>query len=433
MQFRNLTIGQTFDWINDATLHNSFYKRCTKVGNTTYQDADGHYHSVGTTRAEVFHVGALPGNRDTGRWGYDADRIAQFAASWPAHGFPTNLDRVICGFEKGDLVEVACFDAHGRSLDSHDFDGPALLAMVGEIQSYGLDESDPRLAHKPAPREWVAAAVAAGLPDGIELDDGDPILKFGPNGGSDIGFDEATGRFTMMWYDERNEDFPTLQAMADAAKAEWEKTRARPGTVSHGTLREEDLIPAFADLLERLATEAQKVEVKADEHIDLANKARGLILERESPEAIAEWVNDLFDALDTYAPAGHSFGAHEGDGSDFGFWPNELDDEPADVHDGEFIGSGDAEMVAGWEEREAATLLKLGTTMRTVDLDRSLGEAIADGTVEAAMMHEGRVADVCAFLEKGIDRKLTDAERQMVDSINEQILHLMSAAITEAA
>jgi hypothetical protein len=166
----------------------------------------------------------------------------------------------------------------------------------------------------------VAAAVAAGLPDGITLDDGDPVLMFGPHGGSDIGFDEATGRFTMMWYDERNEDFDSLQAMADAAKAAWEKTRAAPGTVSHGTLRPEDLIPHFAETLEDFASEAYAVEVKADEHIELARKVKGLILDRMSPEGIEETLTDLFEALDTYAPAGHTFGAHEGDGSDFGYW-----------------------------------------------------------------------------------------------------------------
>lgn len=32
------------------------------------------------------------------------------------------------------------------------------------------------------------------------------------------------------------------------------------GTVSHGTMREEDLIPCFAELLEELAKEANRLE-----------------------------------------------------------------------------------------------------------------------------------------------------------------------------
>jgi hypothetical protein len=38
-----------------------------------------------------------------------------------------------------------------------------------------------------------------------------------------------------------------------------------------------------------------------------------------------ELLTQLFDALNACAPEGHYFGAHSGDGSDFGFWP--VDDE----------------------------------------------------------------------------------------------------------
>lgn len=95
------------------------------------------------------------------------------------------------------------------------------------------------------------------------------------------------------------------------------------GTVISGTLREEDLIPAFTEELwkhnRRLA------EAMVDEHRDLF-----AVIDNND-----EWVNgdyqeatycleSLFDALDNVAPKGYYFGAHPGDGADFGFWPIEL-------------------------------------------------------------------------------------------------------------
>jgi hypothetical protein len=42
-------------------------------------------------------------------------------------------------------------------------------------------------------------------------------------------------------------------------------------------------------------------------------------------EGTSELLERLFDEMQTIAPEGHYFGAHEGDGSDFGFWPAEQD------------------------------------------------------------------------------------------------------------
>lgn len=91
------------------------------------------------------------------------------------------------------------------------------------------------------------------------------------------------------------------------------------GTVSWGTMREQDLIPSFLDAL------------------GYFNKRKAMALASEIPQDAwenddheywgsenAQWLlEDLFNELDSYAPRNHYFGSHPGDGSDYGFWPCE--------------------------------------------------------------------------------------------------------------
>ena len=107
------------------------------------------------------------------------------------------------------------------------------------------------------------------------------------------------------------------------------------GSISHATMRPEDLIPTFADTLEELAKDNP-------EHIDNLNAIRKQsekigYYESEDCEFDLEW---LFDALDSYSPSYCYFGSHEGDGSDYGFWPNLmiLDD---DIRMGEIVSVSD--------------------------------------------------------------------------------------------
>lgn len=93
-------------------------------------------------------------------------------------------------------------------------------------------------------------------------------------------------------------------------------------------MRWEDLIPAFVAELEWLvgdsATAAQaKLIAEANE---LCEKDESEIDEDE-PDQILE---ALFDTLGEFAPAYGYFGAHPGDGSDFGFWLYEGWDEDFD-------------------------------------------------------------------------------------------------------
>lgn len=95
---------------------------------------------------------------------------------------------------------------------------------------------------------------------------------------------------------------------------------AQIGAISSGTLRTEDLLQAFADELEY--------------HVKRNKGARGIGLPAKRKlvrEAYAvdagdelyadEIVQELSDALETFAPPYAYFGANEGDGACFGFWP----------------------------------------------------------------------------------------------------------------
>lgn len=91
------------------------------------------------------------------------------------------------------------------------------------------------------------------------------------------------------------------------------------GTVSHATMREEELIPAFLDELQSqrpLKREHRKL-IR-----DIKRNLRNTETEMryyESEDASYD-LDALFDALDTYCLPYFYFGAHPGDGSDYGYW-----------------------------------------------------------------------------------------------------------------
>lgn len=84
-------------------------------------------------------------------------------------------------------------------------------------------------------------------------------------------------------------------------------------SLSHATMRPEDLIPAFANFLS---------EQKGIDPTLYPVVGPGYDFNSED----ADWLLDsLFDKLNAIAPEGTYFGAHPGDGSDYGFW--EFEDE----------------------------------------------------------------------------------------------------------
>ena len=102
-------------------------------------------------------------------------------------------------------------------------------------------------------------------------------------------------------------------------------TQAEPGTVSHGTLRTDHLIVAFMACLQDHDHPLDTLNVPDWDDVAWARESIDhVIMDDEPSDGTAFFLNEtLFDLMDDLAPDGHGFGAHPGDGSDFGFWPND--------------------------------------------------------------------------------------------------------------
>ena len=101
---------------------------------------------------------------------------------------------------------------------------------------------------------------------------------------------------------------------------------ANIGTVSHGTARREDLIEAFTVELEHQMDRnagwlVDQWEYRTD-CVDLIWSARESLETDSDMIDPYEYVSELIDKLSEFAPPYCYFGAHQGDGSDFGFWPD---------------------------------------------------------------------------------------------------------------
>ncbi len=115
------------------------------------------------------------------------------------------------------------------------------------------------------------------------------------------------------------------------------------GTVSHGTLRTQDLLSAFISELEwQINRNGEYFSSPAnfqerDKLANLIGEAQdcfaddGEDIDPEKENEASELVNEtLPDALNVFAKPYCYFGSHEGDGSDFGFWPShdQIDELP---------------------------------------------------------------------------------------------------------
>jgi len=106
-----------------------------------------------------------------------------------------------------------------------------------------------------------------------------------------------------------------------------------PGSISHGTLRDWDLLNAFfgalSNIQQQLLLEAptRHASVLADAagYIDLGEDRFERMVTNGDIDAY-EILDRLSSELGEYAPPNHYFGSHVGDHSDFGWWPCEDTD-----------------------------------------------------------------------------------------------------------
>jgi hypothetical protein len=107
------------------------------------------------------------------------------------------------------------------------------------------------------------------------------------------------------------------------------------GSISHGTLRLEDLLPAYISHAEHLQL-TNGDYLASPENFALRDALTKLVGEAQDcfsddgetlhpdGEEIANYLvcEDFPNMFDQFAPPYCYFGTHEGDGSDFGYWPS---------------------------------------------------------------------------------------------------------------
>lgn len=103
------------------------------------------------------------------------------------------------------------------------------------------------------------------------------------------------------------------------------KEEGKPGSLIHGTHRNEDLIPTFMSEIFRNDPQKAREIWKSSPNLLMAlcDQKAGIETNWWDSEEATEICMELQDALGEYAPEGHYFGAHMGDGSDFGYWNDE--------------------------------------------------------------------------------------------------------------
>ncbi len=125
----------------------------------------------------------------------------------------------------------------------------------------------------------------------------------------------------------QNRRFKRCKITFSEGKAVIEAPRivSEPGSVSHATLRPEDLIPAFLEHLRMLDPDAcNEFRLKNPGLLQaLCDRKCGIKSKWWDSEEVIFVMEELFELMEEYAPEGYTFTSHPGDASDFGYWKDD--------------------------------------------------------------------------------------------------------------
>jgi len=116
------------------------------------------------------------------------------------------------------------------------------------------------------------------------------------------------------WYNENAEEI--FEEQIDLAKRLDASFVDR--SISHATMIAEDIVEAIQDTLKGVVDEENDLWDSIEEFWDA---------EKDSEDRTVILNEDIWEALNEIAPKGTYFGSHPGDGSDYGFWTCEEEDE----------------------------------------------------------------------------------------------------------
>lgn len=95
-------------------------------------------------------------------------------------------------------------------------------------------------------------------------------------------------------------------------------------SVIHGTLRNCDIIPALCDVIQDTPAYLQLLASSGSPIHAAMNRMEDKSDDWWNSEEATDLCQELFEVCDKYAPEGYYFGAHPGDGSDFGYWKTDY-------------------------------------------------------------------------------------------------------------